>query len=700
MILERLTIENLFCYYGEQSFDLAPPPGAPRERNLLIVEGRNGFGKTSFLNSLKLLFGGVTDDLRAQALARPDGPASRRVTLPHNRYVWGDDSALWSGVLNTRAVAEGQRRYGVRGLLLDEGRRVEITRTWERTPLRGARDYEGTLEIRVESRPMLDRQDQEDLLHDLLPREAIPYFFFDAELIQEIALLEGPELDQAVRRLLDIHSLERLGDAAASRHNAWLRESADAEQRRRLGELEAEQARLRQEREGAASELARLKEELATLESRRAARSREQEQLRGRGLEVDQEALARAEHEARQALQQAVQTLLDQELPLAPLRLPAPLLARTQQALDEVLRPPERPREAEARVIRGLVQNLPPAVFDMGAEPEEPLSEAQRDFYRSKLRRQLEGCLPPPGEAARSALLGGLSAVGAGYVRELLDGLGGPLGERALGEAVERAREARSRLAARREERDRLRGASEHDRARWRQLADEILELSEKIGALRDQRIPSVQNQQRGASQRLTEIANEIRGVQEEIARRAALARPAALAGRVERLLRRLAEQSRARRRVELEEHLNTFFGVLFSSTAQIDRLSLDDQLRIKVQDRAGRPLGKVNLSAGTRQLVAVSFLWALTRVMGRELPVAIDTPIARLDREHQEAILTEYLKEVSRQVLLLPTDSELTPERALALRPRTYRHIRLQSVDRGRSVLETVWEWAPEGDR
>ncbi|MBL0284839.1 MAG: AAA family ATPase [Zoogloea sp.] len=60
MIFKKICIQNLFSYYGEQVFDLPPPT---RKRPVILIAGRNGFGKTSFINSVKLLFLGTADEM-------------------------------------------------------------------------------------------------------------------------------------------------------------------------------------------------------------------------------------------------------------------------------------------------------------------------------------------------------------------------------------------------------------------------------------------------------------------------------------------------------------------------------------------------------------------------------------------------------------------------------------------------------------
>jgi DNA sulfur modification protein DndD len=72
MIFEEVRIHNLFSYRGEQIFDFR---GANPNRNIALVYGRNGYGKTSFLNALRLLFLGPTNELRdAVQTGRKVGP--------------------------------------------------------------------------------------------------------------------------------------------------------------------------------------------------------------------------------------------------------------------------------------------------------------------------------------------------------------------------------------------------------------------------------------------------------------------------------------------------------------------------------------------------------------------------------------------------------------------------------------------------
>ena len=59
-----------------------------------------------------------------------------------------------------------------------------------------------------------------------------------------------------------------------------------------------------------------------------------------------------------------------------------------------------------------------------------------------------------------------------------------------------------------------------------------------------------------------------------------------------------------------------------------------------------------------------------------RPLPVVVDTPLARLDLEHRRRLLTEYLPNVSHQVVVLSTDTEVDVAAAADLEAVTARRI------------------------
>ncbi len=76
--------------------------------------------------------------------------------------------------------------------------------------------------------------------------------------------------------------------------------------------------------------------------------------------------------------------------------------------------------------------------------------------------------------------------------------------------------------------------------------------------------------------------------------------------------------------------------------------------------DSEGVPIDRSSFSAGEKQLLVISMLWALGICSKKKLPVIIDTPLARLDSAHRETLITNYFPKASDQTILLSTDSEV----------------------------------------
>jgi DNA sulfur modification protein DndD len=77
-------------------------------------------------------------------------------------------------------------------------------------------------------------------------------------------------------------------------------------------------------------------------------------------------------------------------------------------------------------------------------------------------------------------------------------------------------------------------------------------------------------------------------------------------------------------------------------------------------------------LSAGERQLLAISVLSALIKERKGRFPVVVDTPLARLDQQHRSALIKRFFATVSHQVVVLSTDQEVEGTAYEALKPFT----------------------------
>jgi len=121
-------------------------------------------------------------------------------------------------------------------------------------------------------------------------------------------------------------------------------------------------------------------------------------------------------------------------------------------------------------------------------------------------------------------------------------------------------------------------------------------------------------------------------------------------------------------RRRLLEKHAGRLGQLVQESfTHLIHKEVLTSEIRIDPEtcklvlyDGDGEILPPDRLSAGERQLLAVSLLWGLARAAGRPLPIVVDTPLGRLDGSHRINLVSRYFPHASHQVIVLSTDEEI----------------------------------------
>ena len=68
----------------------------------------------------------------------------------------------------------------------------------------------------------------------------------------------------------------------------------------------------------------------------------------------------------------------------------------------------------------------------------------------------------------------------------------------------------------------------------------------------------------------------------------------------------------------------------------------------------------KQQLSAGEKQIFIMALYQALSQLNKIDVPYIVDTPFARIDKEHREKILEQFFKKLNGQVIILSTDEEI----------------------------------------
>jgi len=110
-----------------------------------------------------------------------------------------------------------------------------------------------------------------------------------------------------------------------------------------------------------------------------------------------------------------------------------------------------------------------------------------------------------------------------------------------------------------------------------------------------------------------------------------------------------------------LQEKTFEMYKMLSSKAGLIKDLEINDKTyEITIRDKSGHEVKKSSLSAGEKEVFALSLLWGLAQTSQLNLPIIIDTPLSRLDSIHRDNIVKHYFPNAANQVIILSTDTEV----------------------------------------
>lgn len=660
MILEEVRIHNLFSYCGEQVFDFR---GMLPGQNIAVVYGRNGYGKTSFLNALRLLFLGPSDALRdAVQAGRKPGP---------NQYVLGVPGE-WSGIFNRAARNAGETECSVTLVFREAEGSVTARRWWK---LISDNDYDTGLTVLPAGAPEpLLGQAAGEFLYQRVPRHLVPFFIFDGEQVQQLAEANRKGQLEQIEQVLGLTKLDLQIETLTALIKGWKKEGMAAEEERAMRDLERQleaqedhltdtRAKLEESR-GEVEDAERERQDLERyLESLRAfSREKEEAVLKDRAGKINDELAKRLPRLAEE---------LPRDIPL----LSNPVLV--QRACGLLRQMVEDSAGEVAKALAQILDQLPRRLLDDWPLPSPDISPAQKHFQRQKLTDLLKPYLAPPTSA------NGPIHIGREKAAELLALF--QFYERAEQLRGQRAEELRavSALQREREELERklddVSSLQEDERRRYLERKAEKQRLEEEIRGLKDKQY-ELERDERDCLNKIDGLNKNIKAKERDL--RLSQERQAKVdtAEQLKAFSISYKQKLKLHHREAIEEAINRHFRALMTGHHMLDRIVVADDFGLRYQDAVGAPIGLATISAGMKQLVATALLWALREVSGTTAPVVIDTPLARIDRENQLNLITRYYPNAAEQVILLPTDSELDREKFALLAPRIYRQYRLDN--------------------
>jgi DNA sulfur modification protein DndD len=624
MIFQELILENFGPYKGRQVFNLRPGNEqqtiAPALRsNIVLFGGMNGGGKTTLMDAIRL------------ALYGHRAPCSTRGNLNYPEFL--------RQCINRQSQDAGVELV-FQQTLNNEAQPTEfrIYRTW--TEQISHRD---SLSISTNGEIAPDlAQKWDERIEDLLPLGISRLFLFDGEQVGELADQDTlPQtVTSAIRSLLGLELPDRLSadlDVLTSRKRKSL---ATAQEQAQLVEIEQRLESQEQERRTLVNKRAAFQQKLEQAEEK--LRQAEERFLSEGGKiaaeQTQQESQLQQAKDKADTHRTALREIAAGVLPLA---LIQPLLEQAEAQAQQEVR--QQQLEVAKALLKERSQNLLQFVKSLNLET----SQVKR--IQAFLKKQDKEIAQNTGETWLGADV------------DILHQLTNTL-QYALPHQIQAAEEQLEQLQTCQEEIETIECylATAASPEIYDKLVQQVRQTQAEVVQLKADR---------EHSQRLLEQAEQvIARTKQELMDYGKLAidrkndeHTLVAIDKVQETLKVFKQKLKLRKLNQLETLVTECFLYLLHKSNLVHRVQIDTEtFSLSLFDTAGQPVPKHRLSAGEKQLLAISLLWGLARASGRQLPVAIDTPLGRLDSSHRNNLVDRYFPQASHQVLLLSTDTEI----------------------------------------
>jgi DNA sulfur modification protein DndD len=672
---------ELVCFksYQSQVFEFPMPDDG---RNIVLIGGMNGYGKTSILEALYLcLYGKDAMVHLARAGLKTDDSKGYPTFLEK--------------AFNGEALRGNRDTMMVRVVInRSKSKAVNIARKWYfRANGTWTVDEEVVVREVVRGVPGTPRVDGRNnfLLADMLeeifvPAHVAPFFFFDGEEVKKLADQGRVEqVKQGLEGLLGVVLLRALAERLRGFENKKRSEVIAVDEgnlHRLLDTLTNNQQTLRELRKKGtkADELkSRLKGVREALVERITAAGG------GGGDIATVKELVEEREQNRNKLKDNQRKL---EEVLAG-RLPFHLVSK------ELLEEFRRQLEGEIRFFAWEAdkRSLAPrklefeTAFDRETNPEinPALTAEQMNAIKARLEAAWASLFyPPPDDCAKEIIH---SYMHETLRQKALDFLGSiSLGQQEIQDLVK-----------------------EQNR-----LIQRIDELGRKISRLegidRDGTLSTLKKELQQVQENLDKLAEDIRADDRKM--HSLEAQVTSQKAEYERERKKLDDSSPVRAVIEKSERVRKIFDELIPSlfplkvkelaasmTTVYKQLAHKDQVaKIEIHDdgstcilgKSGKEIS-FDRSAGENQIFATALIAGLAKVSGVKAPMVVDTPLGRLDSKHRKNILKFWTDDKKRQVILLSQDKEIDHEFYKQIEDSVSKTYLLGHVDVGDGIGRTT---------
>lgn len=633
---KRITICNLFAYYGKQSIEFNKHDGKP----LYLIYGNNGFGKTSFIRSMKLLFLGSGLNKNNQiplAISNFVDKNPGRFT-PRNFLIGTGGEKTWEGALNKKACSESNSEYFMELVLEQDGKEIVIKRSWRKhTDAQGRLvDLQEKFSFKQDDR-IFWHDEAEERCETLLPSQFVDFFIFDGEEIEAMAEEIGTSLKDKIQNMLNISVLDILISQTKKLNNELTKQNFDNEEDKiKFDALKSNIDTQKRNKILIEKEINTLLEQLSDLQKDKKDENEKRDKLiKNSGKE---EAKIQRDIETAQAnIEEAKNHIKSNQEEI--------LFIGLDGFMDEICK-----KLADISNVSNLSQLELEKLCDFSAEYLH--ENHYKDISSATLARQLKDTFDKfVTKNSQDKIFGsipGLAKVDAIYK-------GTKTNQKLFSDAILRYKVNTNDL---KELQRRLDDILENQ-----SMQDKIKFVEETISNLENQ-IIEIQDKISSRNQSLTDFNSNIMDNEREII---------ILEDKIKRddrineklnitkiLIENIEKYKQERiKKVtnELKDKVLAYYKKLIIND-NVCSIEIDN-FALFLKNADNEIISVKNQSAGQKQAISISIFWALSDLSGRCFPLIIDTPLARMDSTNRANIIQNYYFNSSNQIIVLPHDGE-----------------------------------------
>jgi DNA sulfur modification protein DndD len=695
MLIDQIILNNFRVYHGTHALLLSVNP----EKNVSIISGQNGFGKTSLLTSLVWgLYGKLiadVDERYRKEIYETGGYkkyAEKLMSLPALKEAFAKYEDLKKQKAETKNVLEiGRLKQDIDNLYSFSitlkftqifiphlsCNEVSVKRTYN------TKTNNETVEILIDGKTneLTKTIGQEIFINDfILPKEIAKFFFFDAEKITALAEVRNLEEKQYFSKAYnEVLGIKKYSDLKQNLENLQLRVRKKSANKGDLQKIEELQAQLTEVNSLLHFHNSELETYEQILNLKKAEFSNIQEQLVRVGSALSHDELQefkRIRNHLKEEIAKAKSKFSDM-LELAPFAI----LASKMQQIDEQLTLEERQQHI------GLVNNL----------LQEKYQELKQAFALQKDLDQLivetiltDNLLPHKGTEQKVLL--DFNPAQRNQFAAVFDNLKNSYSKnfKTLVSDLKRLQSSYN-ITQKKVQDAELKlddPVIKTVKARYEKLKLEITELEKSI---LDSRV-NINIKEKEAAGISRQLSEHTKYIKIDLADRQKEKTAARLIKQLDNFIYQLKQKKKA----SLEKNLKKQLNLLMHKSDFVKEVEVKiegDLIDIDLYDNNQQIINKDSLSKGEQQLYVTALLKALINESNIQFPVFIDSPLQKFDRLHAANIIKDFYPSVSSQVILFPLlEKELNEAEYQMLLPKVGKAYLIKQMAPYQSEFFDIW--------